>query len=186
MNRSEQEMADWLAHPMEFGEAPEEVQEIHRERTQWPLLDDEVELVFHRYRTKDGFTSIGMTGPITWSFLGDDLRGFTMGELKRLYAGWYINFAAVNSSGYSVEQNRREKESLAKQLRETLEGFVKIVDYVRAGELVFYAYRARRDRQEVVVATDTAEDLVYEPESKYLRLPPLYYFMGAWFFEDQF
>ena len=86
MKQSEQEMADWLAHPMEFGEPPEHVEEIHCEKTYWPLFDKKIDLSFHRYRMKDGFSSIGMTGPITWSFLGDDLSGFTMEELKRLYA----------------------------------------------------------------------------------------------------
>lgn len=31
MRSSAQEMADWLAHPMEFGRPPAEVVEIHRE-----------------------------------------------------------------------------------------------------------------------------------------------------------
>ncbi len=76
MKHSEQEMATWLAHPMEFGEPPETMEEIHREKTPWPLFKKQVDLAFHRYRMKDGFSSIGMTGPITWSFIGDDLRDF--------------------------------------------------------------------------------------------------------------
>lgn len=80
MKSSEQEMTRWLAHPMEFGQPPAEIKEIHRERTAWPLFDKPVTLAFHRYRMPDGFSSIGMTGPITWSFLGDDLSGFNRVE----------------------------------------------------------------------------------------------------------
>jgi hypothetical protein len=29
MDSSEQEMANWLVHPLEFGEPPEEIEEIH-------------------------------------------------------------------------------------------------------------------------------------------------------------
>jgi len=185
MKQSEQKMAEWLAHPLEFGERPEEVEEIHRESTPWPLFDEEVDLAFHRYRMKDGFTSIGMTGPITWSFLGDNLSGFTMEELKRLYAGWYISFAALNSPDYSREQNKRERKALEEKLRQEEEGFVEILDYLRINDLVFYTYRIRRDDVDLFIATDTTHKTEYEAGSKYLRLPPHYHFLGSLFFEGK-
>jgi hypothetical protein len=185
MNRSEQEMSQWLAHPMEFGEPPEEIQEIHREKTHWPLFDEKVELVFHRYRMKDGFTSIGMTGPITWSFVGDDLSGFSMDELKRLYAGWYIAFTALNSPNHSHERNREEREALAERLKEEQAGFVRVMDYLSFGELVFYAYKVKQNGNELVIATDTETRTEHKAGSKYLRLPPLFYFLGSLFFEGK-
>jgi len=185
MNRSEQEMSQWLAHPMEFGEPPEEIQEIHREKTHWPLFDEKVELVFHRYRMKDGFTSIGMTGPITWSFVGDDLSGFSMDELKRLYAGWYIAFAALNSPKHSHERNREKREALAETLKEEQAGFIRVMDYLSFGELVFYAYKVKQNSDELVIATDRENRMEYKAGSKYLRLPPLFYFLGSLFFEGK-
>jgi hypothetical protein len=185
MKSSEQEMANWLAHPMEFGEPPEEIEEIHQEKTQWPLFDEKVEIAFHRYRMKDGFSSIGMTGPITWSFVGDDLSGFTTEELKRLYAGWYIAFLAVNSPNYSREQEEQERQTVEEKLRRKLAGFVGVVDFLSFGELVFYAYKIKRGDEEVIIATDRTNKMEYEAESKYLRLPPLYYFLGSLFFEGK-
>ena len=178
-------MANWLAHPMEFGEPPEAIEEIYRERTYWPLFDQKVTLAFHYYRMKDGFSSIGMTGPITWSFLGDDLSGFTMEELKRLYAGWYIAFAAVNSPNYDRQQNKQARQALEEKLRYTQPSFIKIVDYLAFGALVFYAYTITRDGKELTLATDGTEQMTYEAQSKYLRLPPLYYFLGSLFFEGK-
>lgn len=185
MKNSEQEMANWIAHPMEFGELPEEIEEIHREKTPWPLLDEEVEIAFHRYRMKDGFSSIGMTGPITWSFLGDDLSSFTTEELKRLYAGWYIAFAAVNSSNYSKKQNDQERQALEQELREKKGEMTKVIDYLSIGELVFYAYQIKHGDQKMVIATDRTNQKEYETGSKYLRLPPLYYFLGMLFFDGK-
>jgi hypothetical protein len=185
MKSSEQELAKWLAHPMEFGEPPQEIEEIHREKTYWPLFDKKVEVAFHRYRMKDGFSSIGMTGPITWSFLGDDLSGFTTEELKCLYAGWYIAFVAVNSPNYSREQNDREQKTAEEELRGQHPGLVGLVDYLGIGELVFYAYKIKRGDEEITVATDRTNQREYGTDSKYLRLPPLYYFLGSLFFEGK-
>src|SRR5687768_7385878 len=90
MNADEKRMSDWISHPSEFGEPPVEIEEIHRELTEWPLENGKVEIVLHRYRMRDGHVGIGMTGPITWSFLGDGvLDGLSMEEIKRAYAGWY-------------------------------------------------------------------------------------------------
>ena len=185
MKSSEQEMARWLAHPMEFGQPPVEIKEIHRERTAWPLFDKPVTLAFHRYRMPDGFSGIGMTGPITWSFLGDDLSGFSMEELKRLYAGWYISFAAVNASNYSRTRQEEERRALVTRLREAQADFLDVEDYLSFGELVFYAYKVRRGDEEVVIATDGETRTEYEAGSRYLRLPSLYYFLGTLFFEGK-
>jgi hypothetical protein len=185
MKQSEQEMAEWLAHPMEFGETPVEINEIHQEVTPWPLFDEQVSLSFHRYKMKDGFSSIGMTGPITWSFLGDVLSGFSIEDLKRLYAGWHISFMAINSSGYSIEESKKRQQSTEIKLQKSINGFEKIVEYLSFGELVFYAYKYKREGKDFVVATDGEDKLEYEEGSKYLRLPPLYYFLGSLFFDGK-
>jgi len=185
MKQSEQEMAKWLAHPMEFGEPPIEINEIHQELTPWPLFEGQVNLSFHRYKMKDGFSSIGMTGPITWSFLGDDLSDFSIGDLKRLYAGWYISFVAINSSGYSREENEKQQKLTEIKLRQSVNGFEKIIEYLSFGELVFYAYKCKRESKIFVVATDRENKVEFEEGSKYLRLPPLYYFLGSLFFDGK-
>jgi hypothetical protein len=185
MNNSEQEMATWLAHPMEFGTPPMEIKEIYREKTSWPLFDDEIELVFHQYKMKNGFTSIGMTGPITWSFLGDNLNGFSMEELKRLYAGWYIAFSAINSENYSEKQNQKQWVEVEAKLKREHTNFINVLDYLSVGELIFYAYKVMQNDAPIVIVTDIENQMEYEANSKYLRLPPLYYFLGSLFFEGK-
>lgn len=186
MNRDEKEMAEWLASPLEFGEMPQTIREIHRETTSWPLFDEQVQLVFHRYRMKDGFQSIGMTGPITWSFLGDDLSGFDIEELKRLYAGWYISFVAINSRGYSEERCEKQRKALEAELKGAGAGFAGVVAYLSFGELIFYAYRqVDANGEQTTIATDTIDRLEYAADSKYLRLPPLYFFLGSLFFQGK-
>jgi hypothetical protein len=115
----------------------------------------EVEISLHRYRMPDGFSSIGITGPITWSFIGDDLRGFTMAEVKRLYAGWYIAFFALRSAGYSLERNQRERKALAQELGGQEAGFVRVREYLAFGELVSTGKSWRGPLQAVRVNSHT-------------------------------
>ena len=185
MNRSEKQMAVWLAHPQEFGEPPRKVHQIHHEKTVWPLLDRRVDLAFHEYETQGGYRGIGMTGPITWSFLDIDLGVFSMAELKRLYAGWYISFRALNSPAYSAERNRQRSAFQGARLGREVKGYIEMLDYLSFGDLVYYAYKVRRDGAEAVVVTDTKTKAEYAVGHKYLRLPPLFYFLGSLFYDGE-
>jgi hypothetical protein len=186
MNESEKEMSNWLASPMEFGEHPIQIKEIHREKTVWPLMDGQVDLVFHKYQYKNGYIGIGMTGPITCSFLEIDISGFEMWELKRLYAGWYIALKAIHSPAYSRKNNNKEKEDLEKRLKKEKPGFIEILDYLSFGKLIFYAYSINQEGKEIVIVTNTKYKSEFEKGSKYLRLPPLYYFLGGLFYDGSF
>jgi hypothetical protein len=108
-----------------------------------------------------------------------------MDELKRLYAGWHISFMAVNSSNYSREENNKKQIATEEQLKKKIDGFEKVVEYLSFGELVFYAYKYKRAGKDMIIATDRENKLEYESDSKYLRLPPLYYFLGWLFFEGK-
>ncbi|MBI9050795.1 MAG: hypothetical protein JEZ00_15350 [Anaerolineaceae bacterium] len=185
MNRAEKEMSDWLAHPMEFGEHPHKIKQIHSEKTDWPLFDEPVKLAFHHFVMKDGYNSIGMTGPATWTFLEDDMRDFSIPEIKRLYAGWYICFMALRATTFSTERTKKRSAFLAAELASKIKGFIEILDYINFGDLTFYAYKIQEGDDEIVVASNTKTTLKFPAGSKYLRLPPLFYFIGHLFFEGQ-
>jgi cellobiose phosphorylase len=106
-------------------------------------------------------------------------------ELKRLYAGWYISFTAVNASNYSRTRQKEERRALAARLREAHADFLDVEDYLSFGELVFYAHKVQRGDEALVIATDGETQIEYKAKSRYLRLPPLYYFLGTLFFEGK-
>ena len=58
-----------------------------------------------------------------------------------------------------------------------------MIDYLSSGGLVFYAYKIKRGEGEIVVAADRTNRHEYQAGSKYLRLPPLYHFLGSLFFK---
>ena len=187
MNTYEQRMSEWLAHPMEFGEPPVEMKEIHRETTPWPLEDGNVEIVLYRYRMKDGHVGIGMTSSvITWSFLTEGvLDGLSNEEMKCAFAGWYVSFLAVQQhSGESKEIEERRKE-LAEQLAASNSNFVELKEFQPIGSLLFYAYREQRGADVIVIATDRELPREYPADSKFLKLPVLYNYIGSLFFEGR-
>lgn len=186
MNADETRMSEWLAHPNEFGEPPLEIHEIHRELTEWPLEDGKVEIVLYRYRMADGYVGVGMTGPITWSFLGEDvLDGLSTDEIKRAYAGWYVSFLAVQQHTGESEQIVARRQELSAQLAASNPNFVEVTEFQPIGNLLFYAYREKRGSAEVVIATDRELPREYPAGSKFLKLPVLYNYNGSLFFEGR-
>lgn len=184
MNPDERRMIEWLAHPNEFGEPPAEIQEVHRELTEWPLQDRKVEIVLFRYRMQDGHVGVGMTGPVTWSFLGEGvLDGLTPDEIKRAYAGWYVSFLAVQQHTGESEQIESRRQALSDKLEASNPNFLEITEFQPVGGLLFYAYREKRGSGEVVIATDQELPREYASDSKYLKLPVLYNYIGSLFFE---
>jgi hypothetical protein len=186
MNADEKRMSEWLAHPNEFGERPVEINEIHRELTEWPLEDGKVEIVLHRYRMKDGHVGVGMTGPITWTFLGDGvLDGLSTDEMKRAFAGWYVSFLAVQQHTGESEQIEARRRELTAKLKADNPNVMEVTEFQPVGNLLFYAYREKRGSEEVVVATDREFPREYAADSRFLRLPVLYNYIGSLFFEGR-
>jgi hypothetical protein len=187
MNADETRMSEWLAHPMEFGEPPEEMKEIHREMTPWPLEDSNVEIILYRYRTKDGHVGIGMTSPvITWSFLGDGvLDGLSNEEVKRAFAGWYVSFLAVQQHRAESKEIEARRTELAATLKASNAHFVELTEFQPIGNLLFYAYREQRGSAEIVIATDRELPREYPADSIFLKLPVLYNYIGSLFFEGR-
>lgn len=69
--RIENEMAEWLAHPNEFGVRPKRVQLKRTYRVNVITYGD-VKLHLVEYEMPDGTAGRGfVNGSLTWSFLGD-------------------------------------------------------------------------------------------------------------------
>lgn len=135
---------------------------------------------------QDGHVGVGMTGPITWSFMGDGvLDGLSTDEVKRAYAGWYVSFLAVQQhTGESKEIEARRRE-LSEKLAASNANFLEITEFQPVGNLLFYAYREKRGSAEIVIATDQELPREYAADSKFLKLPILYNYTGSLFFEGR-
>ena len=90
------EMCRWLAHPMEYGRAPDEV-ELYDSRTLiWPPANDEQRLwlVKYRYResNEDGSddVGIGLVGSITFALFGEVTADLSAEDVYALHCCWEL------------------------------------------------------------------------------------------------
>src|ERR1035437_769616 len=91
----EQKMAEWLAHPSEFGVLPESV---HFKRTYKAKLITygRVEIHLVDYKMPDGTIGRGFVNDgLTWSFLGEQVNSIKDDDLFVAYCGWAWLFPAL-------------------------------------------------------------------------------------------
>lgn len=118
--RIEKEMAEWLAHPMEFGVAPESVRYRKTHKTN-DITQRKVEIHVVDYKMPDGTKGRGfVNGSLTWSFLGDKMNAISDEDLFLAYCGWAWLFPAM-------------------------QGETVLTDFVSAGEEAMFADSRRSD-----------------------------------------
>jgi len=109
------QMISWLAHPMEFGRAPEAIELWDRRTIHWPPTDDERELFLFRFsypktKTAAASTGVGLVGSVTFSLAGDarpDPRGTPEDALAR-HCVWELEHNEDPRAGDgSLEVGRR-------------------------------------------------------------------------------
>lgn len=89
------EMANWLAHPQEFGRAPDHIQLVDMRELYWPPTNDRrpVALVGYTYQDEDGGEpdrGIGMVGSITFALFGETTVDLPPEDVYGLHCCWEL------------------------------------------------------------------------------------------------
>ena len=90
------EMCDWLAHPQEFGQPPDEIELYDTREMLWPPTNDwrPLWLFKYRYFASDDEESethgIGMTGSITFSLLDETSPDMSADDIYALHCCWEL------------------------------------------------------------------------------------------------
>lgn len=176
----EEEMAEWLAHPNEFGERPALV-ELKRSYKVRVVThgDEEVHLV--AYRMADGTEGRGfVNGSLTWSFLGDDVNAIEDDDLLVAYYGWAWLFCAIEADTVSTEflSLTEEQQFLEKKTRE---GFtaIRIGSRYKIGTSELFEYEAIRNGIAHKGAGDTQSEVCFPMSNPKSVLPPIYFLLGG-------
>jgi hypothetical protein len=94
-------LSDWLA--LEYGEKPVKVETIHEIKSKWPFSVNIEDVYFHKYTMIDRTSNIGITGPVTYSFVTVNQAQYTKDELSWLYTGWFIDTALKVNGNHDDE-----------------------------------------------------------------------------------
>lgn len=87
------ELSNWLAHPNEYGRAPDKMEIVDQRQLYWPPSGDErpLWLIKYTYNTDnelDRDEGIGMVGSVTFALFGENTPDKSAEELYALHCAW--------------------------------------------------------------------------------------------------
>jgi hypothetical protein len=177
--RIEREMAEWLAHPNEFGVRPKRVR-LRRTYRGNLITHGDVELHLVEYEMPDGTRGRGfVNGSLTWSFLGDGLNAISDDDLLIAYCGWAWLFPALQAGNVATEfRSLTEEDALrAKKVTEGLQD-MELTKRYRIGTSELFEYRATKNGKKVTGAGNTELEVSYEEGDPRFNLPSIYFLLG--------
>ena len=96
------EMAQWLAHPNEFGRPPEEVSVADTRELFWPPTNDRRRLwvIRYVYREDDGALrpSYGLVGSTTWAMMSEESRVEDPMDIYAIHCCWELEMNGDTSA----------------------------------------------------------------------------------------
>jgi hypothetical protein len=172
-------MAEWLAHPMEFGVRPSKVR--HKRTYRGELIAyGKVEIDLVEYTMPDGTSGRGfVNGSLTWSFLGDEVNAISDDHLIVAYCGWAWLFPALQAGNVvtSFVSGGDEARFLAGKERE---GFANVViaDRYKVGTSELFEFACTIGGKRVRGAGGTENEVSFAEGDPRFNLPSIYFLLG--------
>jgi len=175
----EEKMAEWLAHPAEFGVRPTSIHLKHTYKARLITYGD-VDIHLVNYTMPDGKTGRGfVNGALTWSFESPEVNSINDNDLFVAYCGWAWLFPPLQQGTVQTEfeSTGEEAKYLAAKRLEGLTAIEVTTRYkIRTSELI--EFRAMRRGVPVKGAGDTNGDVIFEASDPRYNLPSIYFLLG--------
>jgi hypothetical protein len=174
----EKEMADWLAHPAEFGVQPKMVR-LKRTYRGEVIITGAVEIHLVEYEMPDGTRGRGfVNGPLTWSFLSD-LSAMSDDDLMLAYWGWAWLFPALQA-GNAVQDFQSLSEEQAFTEKKRVDGFAdfQLGSRYKIGTSELFEFKGTAGGKAFVGAGNTESEVVFEATDAKAALPAIYFLLG--------
>lgn len=175
----EAKMAEWLAHPNEFGVPPKSVA-FRRTLKARLITYGDVEIHLVAYTMPDGTTGRGfVNGSLTWSFLGPEVNAIRDEDLFVAYCGWAWLFPALQQGTVQTafDSSGEEEKYLAAKKQEGFAG-IQATERYRIGTSELTEFRAQRNGSPVRGAGDTNGEVVFDSGDPRFNLPSIYFLLG--------
>lgn len=176
---AEAKMAEWLAHPMEFGVKPKSIKYLRSVRTKLAGHSTPIGVHLVEYEMPDGTYGRGFVNPVTWSFLGavpyDKLTDI---ELVTAYCGWLWITPAISDGRASTTFEPTTLTALKTALARDKITDIVVVDKYKVGTSEFFEFRGRRGSFKVKGAGSADSKIVLKEESPQAFLPVVFTYLG--------
>jgi hypothetical protein len=172
-------MAEWLAHPNEYGVAPKAVR--HKRSYKCELAGDgETEIHLVEYEMPDGTKSRGFVNPpLTWSFIGD-MSGITDDELLLAYCGWAWLFPRLQAGSVLTEfvSEGEEPRYIAQKQAQGISD-VKVTARYKLGTSELFEIEGSWAGRPTKGAGNTEAETGFADTDPCFKLPSIYFFLGS-------
>ena len=175
----EEDMAEWLAHPMEFGVRPEMVR-YKRTYNATLITYGDVQIHLVDYKMPDGIVGRGFVNDnLTWSFFGEQVNSIKDEDLFVAYCGWAWLFPALQAGTVQTTfvSSGEESKFLAGKQKEGLTDIDVTARYkIGTNELIEFV--ARRNGVAVKGAGDSTTGVLFTSSDSKFNLPSIYFLLG--------
>lgn len=174
----EDQMAEWLAHPNEFGVRPKSVR--HKRTYQTSLIHGDTEIHLCEYLMPDGTRGRGfVNGSLTWSFLGVGVNGIDDENLILAYCGWTWLFPAMQSGGVVTDfvSGGEEARFVAQKQEQGLTD-VMITNRYLIGTSELFEFVGNYQGTPAKGAGDTESEVGFMAGDPCFNLPSIYFLLG--------
>ena len=172
-------MAEWLAHPMEFGVRPKRASYLTSVKTAVAGYPEPVDVHIVEYEMPDGTYGKGFAKPVTWSFIGPlPYERFTDVQLATAYSGWLWLFTALNNGRAETEFEPQTSDALAAELASEGISNVSITEKYKVGTSEFFGFTGARGGVVVKGAGSAGSKLVFDESAHQASLPVVYTYLG--------
>lgn len=176
--RIESLMAEWLAHPNEFGVLPRSVRYLRTYQLTL-VADGDVTIHLVHYEMPNGTKSRGFVNPpLTWSFIGDMSR-LSDDELLIAYCGWAWLFPRIQARTVltTFVSAGEEARYLALKRKQGLTG-MKPGGRYRIGTSELFEIEGLVNGKREKSAGNTEAESRFDEDSPQFHLPAIYSFLG--------
>jgi hypothetical protein len=176
---AEKTLAEWLAHPMEFGVKPTSTKYLTSISTAVAGMPAPVTVHVVEYQMPDGTYGKGFVNPITWSFLGDlPYDKLTNEQLVTAYSGWVWLFSALQNGNAQTDFAPSTTGSFTRKLKQDGIDGVTITSQYRVGDSEFFEFEGRKAGSKVKGAGSVEATLVFDETEPQAALPIVYTFLA--------
>jgi hypothetical protein len=176
---AEKTLAEWLAHPMEFGVTPASTKYLTSISTPIAGMPAPVEVHVVEYRMPDGTYGKGFVNPITWAFLGDlPYDELSNEQLVMAYSGWVWLFSALQNGNAQTDFAPATTDAFTQKLRQDGIDAVTITNQYRVGDSEFFEFEGRKAGVKVKGAGSIEASVVFNETEPQAALPVVYTFLA--------
>lgn len=178
-------MRSWLLDAVDFKDEPQNMELLDSYVVVWPRDNDKQQAHLVRFEMKSGFIGVGLTGPVTWCFVGEvPFDAMDTDLILLLYLGWYIMFLVQKAERYQDPVDFNNKLDVYRILEIYGVSEMREVDKFAFIDSMYYEIRGVYDSKPCRIVSQDNDYLFINAEDIPDLIPALYWVLGSQYLQN--